>query len=99
MCRYGGTEGLDGIFDRFAAFAGPLLNSPQNLIVLAVDQLKIVVREFGPPLFEIALDDVPVALDLKFVHRDIDRSFPRRAPWGETLLQDMEVDADTSKSR
>jgi len=99
MSRYVGTVGLDGIFDRFAAFAGPLLNSPQNLIVIAVDQLKIVVREFGPLLFEFALDDVPVALDLKFVHRNIDRSFPRRAPWGETLLHDMEVGADTRKFR
>jgi hypothetical protein len=36
--------------------------------VLAFDELEIIIRELGPPLFELALGDVPVAFDFQCVH-------------------------------
>ena len=54
---------LDGLFDRFPGFAGALLNAAQQFIVLALGALEIVIRELGPLLFQLALGDVPVALD------------------------------------
>jgi hypothetical protein len=59
---------LDGLFDRFAGFAGALLNAAQQFIVLAFDELEIVIRELGPLLFQLALGDVPVAFDFECVH-------------------------------
>jgi hypothetical protein len=59
---------LDGLFDRFTGFAGALLNAAQQFIMLAFGALEIVIRELGPFLFQLALGDVPVAFDFKFVH-------------------------------
>ena len=59
---------LDGLFDRFAGFAGALLNAAQQFILLAFGELKIVIRELGSLLFQLALGDVPVALDFECVH-------------------------------
>jgi hypothetical protein len=30
--------------------------------------LQVIIREFGPFLFELALGDVPVAFDFEFIH-------------------------------
>ena len=68
MAAAGGTRFLNRLFDRFAAFAGPLLTSAHQFFMLAFGVLQIVIRELGPLLFQLALGDVPVALDFEFVH-------------------------------
>jgi hypothetical protein len=59
---------LDGLLDRFAGFAGALLNASQQFIVLAFDALEIVIRKLSPLLFQLAFGDIPVALDFECVH-------------------------------
>jgi hypothetical protein len=54
---------LDGLFDRFPSFAGALLNAAHQFIVLALGASEIVIRELGPLLFQLALGNVPVALE------------------------------------
>ena len=56
---------LESLLDRFTGFASALLNAAQQLVVLAFGELEIVVRELGPLLFQLALGDVPVALDFE----------------------------------
>jgi hypothetical protein len=63
-----GAEFLHGFFDRFPRFAGAFLNPAQQFILLAVNVSQIIIRQFGPFLFQLALGDVPVALDFKCVH-------------------------------
>ena len=63
-----GSGFLDGLFHRFPGFAGALLNAAQQFVVLAFGALQIVIRELGPLLLELALGDVPVALDFECVH-------------------------------
>jgi hypothetical protein len=65
----GGRGFLDGLFDRFTTFARALLNPADYLFELAFGELKIVIRELGPFLFQLALGDVPVAFDFECVHR------------------------------
>jgi hypothetical protein len=64
----GGADFLDGLFDRFPGLAGAFLNPAQQFILPAVNVLQIVIRELGPLLFQLALGDVPVALDFECVH-------------------------------
>ncbi len=64
----GGAVFLDGGFHGFAAFAGALLDAAQQLVLLAFDELQVIVRELGPLLDEIAFDDVPFAFDSEVVH-------------------------------
>jgi len=68
LATAGGTAFRDDFFDRFARFAGALLNATQQFILLAFGELEIVIRELGPLLFQLALGDVPVAFDFEFVH-------------------------------
>lgn len=58
----------DARFHCLAGLASALLNSTQKLILFAVDQLKIVVSELSPLLFEVTLEYVPIAFDFEFVH-------------------------------
>ena len=58
MAAAGGTGFLDGLFDRFAGFAGAFLNPAQQFFLLAFDELQIAIREFGPFLFQLAFGDV-----------------------------------------
>jgi hypothetical protein len=58
-----------GLFDGFTDSVGVLLNPPQQFPGLAFDVLKFVIRELGPLLFQLAFDDVAVALDFEFVHK------------------------------
>jgi hypothetical protein len=67
---FGGAEFLDGLFDRFTSLAGALLNTAKQFVVLALDVLEIVIRKFGPLLLQLALCDVPIALDFECVHID-----------------------------
>src|ERR1035437_690822 len=64
----GGAGFLERLFDRFAGFAGALLNPANKFFLLAFGILEIVIRELGPLLFQLALGNVPVAFDFKFVH-------------------------------
>jgi len=64
----GGAGFLERLFDRFPGFSGALLNPANKFFLLAFGVLEIVIRELGPLLFQLALGDVPVAFDFKFVH-------------------------------
>jgi hypothetical protein len=67
----GGAGFLDHFFDRFTGFAGALLNAAQQFFLLACGVLKIVIRELGPLLFQLALGDVPVAFDFECGHNGL----------------------------
>jgi hypothetical protein len=64
-----GTGFLDRLFDGFTGFPGAFLNPANQFVVLALDVLEIVIRELGPLLLQLALGDVPVALDFEFIHK------------------------------
>jgi hypothetical protein len=53
----------------FLGSAGALLNAPDQLILLAFDVLKVVVGEMSELLFDFALHDIPVPLQLERIHR------------------------------
>ena len=57
-----------GLFDRVTGGAGALLNAAQQLVLLPFGELKIVIGERGPLLFQLALGDGPVAFDFECVH-------------------------------
>ena len=54
---------VDCFFNCFAGFARAFLNPAQQFFFFAFDVFQIVIREFGPFLFQLALGDVPVAFD------------------------------------
>ena len=60
---------FDGDFYGFTTFASAFLDTTDQFFLLAFDELEIVIRERGPFLFEVALDDVPVAFDFECCHR------------------------------
>ena len=64
----GGAGLLERLFNRFPGFAGALLNSADQFVRLAFDELEIVIRELRPFLFQFALGDVPVAFDFECCH-------------------------------
>jgi hypothetical protein len=64
----GGAGFLDGLFDRFAGFAGALLNPANQFVLFAFGVLEIAIRELGPFLFQLALGDVPVTFDFQCGH-------------------------------
>ena len=59
---------MECLFDGRTGFAGGLLDSTEQFLMLALDILEVVIRELGPLLFQLALGDVPVAFDFEFVH-------------------------------
>lgn len=64
----GGAGIFDRLFNRFTGFAGALLNAAQEFFLLAFDILQIIVGEFGPLLFQLALGDVPVTFYFQCRH-------------------------------
>jgi hypothetical protein len=64
----GGARFLHSFFDGFTGFAGALLNPANQLVLLALDELEIIIGELGPLLLELALGDVPVAFDFECIH-------------------------------
>ena len=85
-------------FDGLAGLTCALLNASEELLILAFDKLKVVVRERRPLLLQLALDDVPVAFDFQFSHGrmcfglaavvTVEPKITARGsalPWGETL--------------
>ena len=71
MAAAGGAGFLDRFFDRFAGFTSALLNPANQFFRLAFGVLEIVIREFGPFLFQLALGDVPVAFNFKCSHNSL----------------------------
>ena len=71
LAAAGSADFLERLFDRFAGFAGALLDPAQQFFLLAFDVLEIVIGKFGPLLFQLAFGDVPVAFDFKFIHNDL----------------------------
>ena len=68
----------DGALDLFSRLAKLLLEASDQLVFVAFAIGKIIVDEFAIGLLEFALDDIPVTLDLQFVH--IRPSQNRRVP-------------------
>src|ERR1022692_1725402 len=66
----GGAGFLERLLDRFAGFPGALLNPANKFFLLAFGELEIVIRELGPLLFQLALGNVPVALNFEFIHNN-----------------------------
>jgi hypothetical protein len=64
----GGRGVLDCFFDRFAGFAGALLDAAQQFLLPALDVLKIIICKLRPLLLELSTDDVPVAFDFEFIY-------------------------------
>jgi len=64
----GGEGFLDHLFDGFTGFARTLLNPANQFFLLAFGILEIIIREFGPFLFQFTFGDVPVAFDFECVH-------------------------------
>lgn len=75
----------DGVFHHFPGFTGPFLNAAHQFVLLSIEILQIIIREPGPLLFELALDDVPVPFDFECCHRRPDTPAGRSLLWGETL--------------
>jgi len=66
------TALFDRLFNRFTGFAGVLLNPAKQLLGLAYGALDLVVREFGPLLFQLALDDINIAFGFECGHKICD---------------------------
>src|ERR1035438_5852663 len=66
----GGAGFLERLLNRFSGFPGALLNPANKFFLLAFGELEIVIRELGPLLFQLALGDVPVALNFEFIHNN-----------------------------
>lgn len=73
---------FDGALDRLAGFAGSFLDATEEFVLLAFDQLEVIVSEFCPLLFEVPFDDVPVAFEFEFIHRAHHRSFRQSRAMG-----------------
>jgi len=58
----------DRLFNDFTELTGTLLKPTEKFVIFTMDVLEIIIREFGPLLFEFAFDNVPVAFDIEFVH-------------------------------
>jgi hypothetical protein len=63
-----GEEFFDSLFDSFTGFACAFLNPANDFFLFAFGVLKIVIRQLGPFLFELALGDIPVAFDFERCH-------------------------------
>jgi hypothetical protein len=59
-----GTKFADGLMDGFEGLTRALLNPPVEFVLFSLCELEIIVGEASPLLFEIPLDDVPIAFDL-----------------------------------
>jgi len=60
-----GSGFLNHFYDRFAAFAGALLNPAQHLFLHAFDVFDIVICEYSPFLHQLAFGNVPVAFEFE----------------------------------
>ena len=67
----GCEDSLIDLFDRFAGFAGALLDPANQFFLLAFDVLEIAIRELGPLLLQLAFGDVPVAFDFECRHNSV----------------------------
>ena len=57
---------LDRFFDCFTGLPGALLDAAHQFVLLAVEELQVIIREIGPLLFQLALGNVPVKRHLDF---------------------------------
>ena len=60
---------MKGKFNIFPGLACSFLDSTDQLLLLANDELEVVIGELGPFLFDLAFENVPVPFDFEFVHR------------------------------
>jgi hypothetical protein len=68
--RVAGRAGLvDGLLHLLPRFTGSLLDAADQFALLAFNELKIVIGELGPLLFQFAFDDIPVAFHFQRVHK------------------------------
>ena len=59
---------LDGLSDRLFVLSETLLKAPQQLILLALREYKVVIGELAVFLFQFALEFVPISFDFEFSH-------------------------------
>ena len=59
---------LDRFFDCFTGLPGALLDAAHQFVLLAVEELQVIIREIGPLLFQLTFGNVPVAFDFEFIH-------------------------------
>ena len=59
---------MDGLFDGFTSFTCALLNPTIEFFLFTFDILQVIVREFRPLLFQLALGNVPIAFDFECCH-------------------------------
>ena len=59
-----GTKFADGLLNGFEGLTRALLYPAVEFVLFSLIILEIIVGEAGPLLFELPLDDVPIAFDL-----------------------------------
>lgn len=64
-----GATFVNDAFDFFLGLAGAFLDASDQLVLLAVHELQIVVRQLRKFLFQLAFGDVPVAFHFQCVHK------------------------------
>jgi hypothetical protein len=84
---------FDGLLDRFTGFAGALLNAAQQFILFAFGELKVVIRELGPLLLQLAFGNVPITFDFECCHNALVYLFflIRRQRGGKSVLAALGV--------
>jgi hypothetical protein len=60
---------VEGAFHRRTGLAIAFLDATHQFVLFASDELKIVIRECRPLLFDFASEDIPVRFAFEFVHR------------------------------
>lgn len=85
---------VHGALNFFPGLAGPLLDAANQFILLALDELQLVIRKLRKPLFQLALGNVPISFGCEQTHAHIiviSRSVvllpPFDSPRHETLMQ------------
>jgi len=61
---------VDDFLDSFQGFACAFLNPAIKDIVLAFDELEVIVRQVRPFFLQFAFDDVPVAFNFEGIHNN-----------------------------
>lgn len=89
----GGAGLSGGLFDRSGRGARAFLNPAFQFLPFAFGILEIVFRERSPPLFQLALDDVPATSDFECGHDASFRLFSFAAHLTAEVFSNLRADA------
>ena len=81
---------IRGALNMFSSLAAPLLDAALQFILLALDELQIVIHQLRKPLFQFAFGNIPLSLGCEQIHkssRPVVLLPPLGWPRHETLLQ------------